>query len=320
MGRLPGVRARLRQEVVRRPEAAARISAILHRLGALALAAKFDHALGRGDDELYEITPPTPVAGIQPFRMYRAAGSDQIVRDIEQQGWAAFEAPLPDVFAALIVADPGVVLDVGANSGFYALLAAAADPAVRVAAFEPYPPVAAWLRRNLDANDRGGHVTLVEKAVGAEAGTASLYVPTDEHHLLETSASLNPTFKEVHSRQLDVEVVTLDEFATGHPGRVTLVKVDVESMEHAVLAGAGALLDRDRPVVVVEVLPKGDIDALEAIRARHDLVDVRLRPGEAVVGQPVAFDPDAWNHLFVPVERLDAVLERLADVTLSVSR
>ncbi len=91
-------------------------------------------------------------------------------------------------------------------------------------------------------------------------------------------------------------------------------------MEHLVLAGASAVLDRDRPVVVVEVLPKGDIDALEDIRRVHDLVDVRLRPGQAVVGQPVAFDPDAWNHLLVPAERLDRTLGLLGRIIPDVIR
>ena len=64
-------------------------------------------------------------------------------------------------------------------------------------------------------------------------------------------------------------------------------------------------MSNDRPYVIVEVLPTSDVDALEAARASCGYVDVCLRPHEAVVGGAIAFDPDGWNHLFVPVEALD---------------
>jgi FkbM family methyltransferase len=47
------------------------------------------------------------------------------------------------------------VLDVGANTGLYSLLAAAAHPDARVTAFEPYVPVAAPLGANLAHGEVG---------------------------------------------------------------------------------------------------------------------------------------------------------------------
>jgi hypothetical protein len=109
-------------------------------------------------------------------------------------------------------------------------------------------------------------------------------------------------------------VITLDQFnATFGNERVALVKIDVEGMEHAVLSGATALIRRHQPWLVVEVLPKGDVAALEDHRASLDYVDVQLHPGGASIAGAVAFAEDAWNHLWVPrhdVDRMMGLLQR----------
>ena len=53
-----------------------------------------------------------------------------------------------------------------------------------------------------------------------------------------------------------------------------------------------------------EVLAEGPHRALEKLRRRYGLIDVRLRPREYVLGGPVRFDPDARNHMLLPVERV----------------
>jgi FkbM family methyltransferase len=251
------------------------------------------------------------------FRLYSRGGSDQIARDLFRFGWHGFELPVPDVFAACVRAFDGLVLDVGANTGFYTLVALTASPAASVHAFEPYPPVAHCLDENLRLNDAGDRVRLWLRAVSDHEGQAVLYVPDPGHGLVETSCSLNPEFKERVVDEVPVDVVTLDGHldALGRPP-VTVVKIDVESLEHRVLAGARELLAGDRPIVFLEVLPSGDPGAIDRIRERHDYVVVRLRPEVAVVGGRVEFDPDGWNQVLVPSEKLDAVGEVLAGVPL----
>jgi FkbM family methyltransferase len=212
---------------------------------------------------------------------------------------------------------------VGANVGFYALTATAVDPDVDVHAFEPYPPVLELLRANLALNPRADRVQIFEQAIGSEPGHALLHIPRDPHGYVETSASLNPDFRLGGTEgALTVEVTTLDEHlaTTAHRRRVSVVKVDVESLEHEVLAGASKLLSGDRPSVFVEVLPVSAIDALEQVRAEGQFVDVRLRPTEAVVSAAVEYDEQAWNHLWVPAERLAAELDLVGSCGLEVQR
>jgi FkbM family methyltransferase len=234
--------------------------------------------------------------------MFDADGSDQIVRDLTSIGWSGFERPLPDVFGKYVARLDGLVVDVGANTGFYSLLACVVRSDVFVSAFEPYPPALARLRVNLDLNGFADRVQVHEAALSESDGLAELFVPSSEHGLVETSCTLNSSFKDGFESTCPVRVSTLDSSVS--PGqRVSIVKIDVESVEAQVLAGGARILERWRPVVFLEVLPSGDSTAIEDLRVRLDYVDVRLRPSEALMGARVQFDGDAWNHLLVPAER-----------------
>ena len=267
-----------------------------------------------------------PALGGRPpssFRMYTRDGADQIARDLFRFGWQGFERPVPDVFARCVAATPGVVVDVGANTGFYSLVAVSASPsAARVHAFEPYPAAQVCLGENLALN-RGalGRIEVFSDAVSDREGEDVLYVPDPGHGLVETSCSLNRDFKERVVDELPVRVVTLDAHREAH-GRpvVSVLKIDVESLEHRVLAGAEDTLADDRPIVFLEVLPSGDPAAIELIRRRHRYVAVRLRADSAVVDTPVAYDPKGWNQALVPEEKLDVMRQVLSEASLPGAR
>jgi hypothetical protein len=52
---------------------------------------------------------------------------------------------------------------------------------------------------------------------------------------------------------LTLPVVTIDELC---PGPVALIKIDVEGHEAAVVRGATATIDRDRPAIIFEYAPE----------------------------------------------------------------
>lgn len=152
----------------------------------------------------------------------------------------------------------GCFFDVGANIGYYALLAA---PLVaRVLAFEPDP-------RNwpaLEANaGRAGNVELVRKAVWREGGRMALDIGGNSGISFLRPDGGGDTM-------VETEVVTLDSFAAGLGGRpVTGIKIDVEGFDLDVLHGARRLLHDDQPLVLTEfTLGDGrtnDADALFAL-------------------------------------------------------
>lgn len=250
--------------------------------------------------------------------MYSFSGADQIVRDVSSGGWFAFEPPMPSVFVACLAGSAGVVLDVGANTGFYSLLAAHVSRRVTVHAFEPLPRVLQQLRLNVSLNGVGRRVAVSPHAVSDVVGEVELYVPPRDHGLVETSSSLDANFKESIGAVIPVPGTTLDAHVCAFGLRnVGMVKIDVEGLEHKVLAGASDLLALERPLVFLEILPRAEIAALEKIRDDHRYVGMRLRPSHAMVADVLEFDEQSWNWLLVPEERLASLVPILQPLGLS---
>lgn len=294
------------------------VSAALERLGAHTLADRADRR--RSGGEIVPVTLPAPPSAWRAHRVkaLRRGGTDQWVEAFRQGGWWGYERPLPDVLLGAVRHRPGVVIDVGANTGVYSLLAASVRGAV-VHAFEPYGLVAAMLRENVHLNGFDRRVRVVEAAASDVDGTIDLYVPPSIG-VVETSASTDPEFKGGDLQRVQVPAVRLDAYwrSVGSPD-VTLVKVDVEGAEPRALRGARQVLGTCRPWVLVEILAHARFDELEAERQAAGYVDVRLSPWEAVVGDRLRFHELAWNHAWVPEESVDAAVGVLAAAGLVIT-
>jgi FkbM family methyltransferase len=143
-----------------------------------------------------------------------------------------------------------VLYDVGANLGFFSLLGARmVGPCGAVHAFEPVAENVASLMRSA-ANNEFDWITVHELAVAAESGTRRLMM------LADASWARLDTGKEVPEATAErtVEAVALDDFVEdGRAPPPTLVKIDVEGGEAAVLEGMARILDRHRPPLLLEL-------------------------------------------------------------------
>ncbi|HWH13666.1 MAG TPA: FkbM family methyltransferase [Miltoncostaeaceae bacterium] len=148
---------------------------------------------------------------------------------------------------------PGdLVVDVGANVGFFTLLAAAAvGPGGRVHALEPIPANAEVLERNLALNGLR-NVAVRRAAAGDHEGEIRLGLD----HPDPGERGVSGHYTEGGAREaIAVPVVTLDALLAGGPP-ARLVKIDVEGAEPRVLAGmARTLGDRPPDALLLEVNP-----------------------------------------------------------------
>ncbi|WP_157850047.1 MULTISPECIES: FkbM family methyltransferase [Kitasatospora] len=147
------------------------------------------------------------------------------------------------------------VVDVGANLGVYACLAARALPADgMLVCYEPAPDNLARLAANLGRNPgRPGLTVRVEPhAVGPAEGRTTLELAEDIG--LHRVAAPGGGGLAVRQVALDSRLPAL--FAEhGGPRRVDVLKVDVEGYDVHALRGARRLLARDRPVLFAEFCP-----------------------------------------------------------------
>ncbi len=254
-----------------------------------------------------------PRGSCNPFlQMQRHGGRDTTAGFLARGAWDEFERPMPGYFYAWARLHPGIVIDGGANTGFYSLLAANASAQNHVLAFEPDPLIRGLLQANIEANGLAARVAAHAAALSDRNGRGMLHIPTQDHGVIETSSSLESKFKSRFSEVLEVETLTIDEVAGTwdlHGLPVRLIKIDVAGHEGAALAGAEETVARHRPVVFAEVLDRADFGVLSQFIARHNYTDVPLRSQGALSGQgTVTFEGDAWNHALVPAETLPRFL------------
>jgi FkbM family methyltransferase len=145
----------------------------------------------------------------------------------------------------------GVLYDIGANVGFFALFGArlAGREEGQVYAFEPAPANAAAIEANAALNEFS-NIVVIDKAVGARAGTARLQLVEDQSWSKLEEYGAHPETTQV----IDVEVVSIDELLrAGELRPPTVVKIDVEGAELAVIEGMRATLAEHRPAIICEL-------------------------------------------------------------------
>jgi methyltransferase, FkbM family len=154
-----------------------------------------------------------------------------------------------------------IVLDIGANTGFYTLLACTANPRAQVVAFEPVPRVYEKLVEHVRINHFDDRCEIYQMAVSNSVGTAQMHIPLGD---LPTSASLNAKgFRGFDGILMQVPVTTIDTMMEERP--VDLAKIDVEGFEPQVLKGMRTTLQRFRPALFIECLPDGPYREVEEI-------------------------------------------------------
>jgi FkbM family methyltransferase len=143
-----------------------------------------------------------------------------------------------------VVKEGDVVVDLGANIGYYTLLAARlVGKKGKVYAFEPEPLNHGLLLKNIELNGYD-NVIAVPKAVsdvsgkvkffldGKDTGAHSIYQPDDNKECIE------------------IESVTLDKFFEGKNQRVNVIKMDVEGAEMAAFSGMRRIIEQNENLKV----------------------------------------------------------------------
>ncbi len=133
------------------------------------------------------------------------------------------------------------VIDIGANIGTFAVLAARAAPEARVYCYEPSADTCRLLRTNLALNGVEGRVSVNQYAVAGAAGAVQLESPPQS-----SMRRVRRTGGGTDANTVVVEAVTLATVFEQHAiARCDFLKVDCEGAEYEILrACPGIVLDR----------------------------------------------------------------------------
>ncbi|MEM9046473.1 MAG: FkbM family methyltransferase [Pseudomonadota bacterium] len=146
-------------------------------------------------------------------------------------------------FLLNLVAPEATVVEAGANIGSHTIpLAGKIGPGGRIIAFEPQPLLFQILNDNLELNDVS-NVETRASAVGAVQSKGFIDLP-------DYSVPGNFGGVEVSSQGVTVPIVSIDDELGETP--VHLIKLDIEGMEGAALAGASRVISRYKPLLYLE--------------------------------------------------------------------
>ena len=202
-----------------------------------------------------------------------------------------------------------VFVDVGANAGYYSVLASRhVGEAGAVVAFEPSPAIRARLERNVQMNELG-NVSVRPHAVSSRHGHAPFYESADPGN--SGIASLRSGAGRA-ATPCEVATTTLDDVAAGLARRIDLVKIDVEGAELDVVAGGARTLGRpDAPIIVFESFGRAAREMFDALRDfGYHVRTLCLDPGRGLRFDP---DPEA-RDAFSPYEAPSFVATKKEEV------
>jgi FkbM family methyltransferase len=148
--------------------------------------------------------------------------------------------------------DANNILDIGANTGAYALIAKTMNEKASVFAFEPMEKIYKRLKANVDLNDLD--IKCMPYALSNFDGKAKVF-PESEDHIYSVTVNQNRSDSSIPVFESEIEVKTLQKFIAenGIKG-IDLMKIDVETHEPEVLEGMGHFLSQWKPTLLIEIL------------------------------------------------------------------
>ncbi|MCJ7544561.1 MAG: FkbM family methyltransferase [Phycisphaerae bacterium] len=141
--------------------------------------------------------------------------------------------------------DGSVFIDIGANCGWFSLVAASRFPTARVYAIEPLPRTFALLKRNIELNGLS-HIT---------AGNVGLWDQQKQLRFTNYLGPKNHVTDDPDETRVDVvPCMRLDDYVQQERiDRVDFIKCDVEGAELHVLRGAEVTLGTHKPMLLIEL-------------------------------------------------------------------
>lgn len=147
--------------------------------------------------------------------------------------------------------DEPIVLEIGANIGYYTLIALSEMPNAIIFAIEPVPSTVELLRKNLEVNACSDQVDVTKGAISTLDGKQPLYLSDKSNQ-----ASIN-TKGDSTRQSIQVDTWTIQSFLEMkglNASAVNAVRMDLEGYESDLLLnGFDAFLDEIQPPFVLNV-------------------------------------------------------------------
>lgn len=229
------------------------------------------------------------------------------------KGIKGFEYDSVKIFSGL-VKNSSVFVDIGANIGYYSLLASSINDRLNVIAFEPFNDACEALKLNIMYNGFR-NIKVEEIALSDKAGVATLHYAINKdfpgyRYQLGGKNSL-VEFENTPSGKIEIFTMTLDGYAIQNElVEVDLIKMDTEATEYYILKGAEALINKCKPVILCEVLSGYNEDKLEELLLRLDYGFYQVKENGLDRINSLKHSPNHKNDYFFIPEGKEHMVDR----------
>lgn len=209
-----------------------------------------------------KVWPYGDILEIQGSKMYVNVRDDNLAMRKTFQAYAinrVHEETTTNLFKKT-VKNGDIVVDLGANIGYFTLLAAKlVGKEGRIYAFEPETKNYNYLSKNIRLNNYN-NVLAIKKAVSDKNGKTKLYICEQDtgHHTINQYEGIKNYKPNIETKEnfVEIETVTLDDFLEDKEKAVDIIKMDVEGAEMLALSGMDGLIRKSEKLkMFIEFFP-----------------------------------------------------------------
>lgn len=207
-----------------------------------------------------------------------------------------------------------VILDIGANTGAYSLIAKAVNPGAKVIAFEPLPKAIEYFKKNCELNQFD--IILYGKALSNFEGEAVVHLEGAEDFAYAVAVNRKLQDPDHKTRELRIETTTLRKVIEEQGlETVDLIKIDVEGHEAEVLETVKDYLELWSPIVLIEILTDEVARRIEGIVGQIGYHYLNIDEKGSVERVEHLRKSSSYNFLLCPA----AISGRFLDVSKSMA-
>ncbi len=203
-------------------------------------------------------------------------------------------------------------IDIGANTGYYTLLAGVKNPSMQVYAFEPASGPYFFLEKNIRINNLN-NVKAYPLALSNKKGEIDFFeIDNSENYSSKFNLAGTGSLKEekiVSQNHVTRKVQTtlLDDWVAAEKlTKLDLIKIDTEGTEHLILQGSDQVLRVLAPIIICETLFHVIEEELEKIMSLYDYRFFNYRQGKLYETKTLIRETDNGfrDCFFVPAKKV----------------
>lgn len=194
------------------------------------------------------------------------------------------------------------IIDIGANTGIYSLVAKSINNNANVYAFEPVERVFDKLIYNNKLNNY--NISCYQYALSNKNGKAVIYDIPEMEHIYSVTVNKDLTLPGTKTMKKEIKTKTLDTFIEENKiEKIDLIKIDVETHEPEVLEGYIKHIQKHRPTMLIEVLNDEIGGKIETLIQNLEYIYFNIDENHGLKKSKNIIQSDHYNYLICSVEK-----------------